>query len=102
MPQSARLIGDRYRDDSCVEPSSAALSTSTYRGWRVVAVDVSHTALQRAAADALYRGLERHAVSPTARSTRSHIDRLVKNALLGDGQAFEVHHRPLSRGAESL
>jgi SAM-dependent methyltransferase len=31
-----------------------------YRGWRVVAVDVSHTALQRAAADALYRGLERH------------------------------------------
>jgi SAM-dependent methyltransferase len=30
-----------------------------YRGWRVVAVDVSHTALQRAAADALYRGLER-------------------------------------------
>jgi SAM-dependent methyltransferase len=29
------------------------------RGWRVVAVDVSHTALQRAAADALYRGLER-------------------------------------------
>jgi hypothetical protein len=51
-----------------------------------VAVDVSHTALQRAAADALYRGLERHAVSPTARSTRSHIDRLVKNALLGDGR----------------
>ena len=30
------------------------------RGWRVVAVDVSHTALQRAAADALDRGLERH------------------------------------------
>jgi SAM-dependent methyltransferase len=30
-----------------------------HRGWRVVAVDVSHTALQRAAADALYRGLER-------------------------------------------
>jgi SAM-dependent methyltransferase len=29
------------------------------RGWRVVAVDVSQTALQRAAADALYRGLER-------------------------------------------
>jgi SAM-dependent methyltransferase len=29
------------------------------RGWRVVAVDVSPTALQRAAADALYRGLER-------------------------------------------
>jgi hypothetical protein len=72
------------------------------RGSRIVAVDVSHTAVQRAAADALYRGLERHAVSPTARSTRSHIDRLVKNALLGDGQAFEVHHRPLSRGAESL
>jgi SAM-dependent methyltransferase len=30
-----------------------------YRGWRVVAVDISHTALQRAVADALYRGLER-------------------------------------------
>jgi SAM-dependent methyltransferase len=29
------------------------------RGWRVVAVDVSHTALQRAAADALSRGLQR-------------------------------------------
>lgn len=29
------------------------------RGWRVVAVDVSDTALQRAAADARYRGLER-------------------------------------------
>ena len=29
------------------------------RGWRVVAVDVSQIALQRAAADALYRGLER-------------------------------------------
>ena len=28
------------------------------RGWRVVAVDVSQTALQRAAADALHRGLE--------------------------------------------
>jgi SAM-dependent methyltransferase len=29
------------------------------RGWRVVAVDVSHTALERAAADALSRGLQR-------------------------------------------
>ncbi|OBF63615.1 SAM-dependent methyltransferase [Mycobacterium sp. 852002-50816_SCH5313054-b] len=30
-----------------------------HRGWRVVAVDVSHTALQRAAADALDQGVQR-------------------------------------------
>jgi SAM-dependent methyltransferase len=47
----------RALDLGCGEGADAL--RLAYRGWRVVAVDVSHTALQRAAADALYRGLER-------------------------------------------
>jgi SAM-dependent methyltransferase len=47
----------RALDLGCGEGADALWLAS--RGWRVVAVDVSHTALQRAAADALYRGLER-------------------------------------------
>jgi SAM-dependent methyltransferase len=47
----------RALDLGCGEGADAVWLAD--RRWRVVAVDVSQTALQRAAADALYRGLER-------------------------------------------
>jgi SAM-dependent methyltransferase len=51
------LRPERALDLGCGEGADALWLAE--RGWRVVAVDVSQTALQRAAADALCRGLER-------------------------------------------
>lgn len=58
LAQAVEPLGPgRALDLGCGEGADALWLAD--RGWRVVAVDVSHTALQRAAADALYRGLER-------------------------------------------
>jgi len=85
------------------------------RGWRVVAVDVSHTALQRAAADALYRGLERridfqrrdlsdsfpegafdlvtaHYLHSPARLNREHVLRRAAEAVAPGGLLLIVDH----------
>jgi SAM-dependent methyltransferase len=51
------LTSGRALDLGCGEGADALWLAD--RGWHVVAVDVSQTALQRAAAEALFRGLER-------------------------------------------
>jgi SAM-dependent methyltransferase len=54
---AAALTPGRALDLGCGEGADALWLAD--RGWGVVAVDVSQTALQRAAADAVSRGLER-------------------------------------------